>query len=136
MIILLFVAIKIDQPFMDRIYLHGVNRLEGLWNINLIPFKSIVMMITRIDEVWAIKNIIGNTVLFFPLGFLIPLAYDKFCTIKSVFLISFLFILGIEIFQFITMLGIFDIDDIFLNVSGSLIGYLIMLVYKKIFGEG
>lgn len=40
-------------------------------------------------------------------------------------LICFISVIGIEVFQFVTMLGFFDVDDIMLNMTGCIIGYLI-----------
>jgi glycopeptide antibiotics resistance protein len=51
---------------------------------------------------------------------------DKKCRklVKTIS-ICFISIIGIESFQFITMLGYFDIDDILLNILGCLIGYCV-----------
>ena len=63
-------------------------------------------------------NIIGNIILFIPYGYILML-YIKH---KYVVLISIIPIILIELIQYITKLGIFDIVDIFLNYIGTLIG--------------
>lgn len=37
----------------------------------------------------------------------------------------------IEILQYITLLGVFDIDDIILKLTGSFIGFYLYLKFKK-----
>lgn len=68
---------------------------------------------------WALKNLLGNLLPFIPFGFLLPIAYPR---IKA-FLVGMFAVLFIEIFQYMTRLGSFDIDDIILNMVGVLSGY-------------
>ncbi|UFJ59770.1 VanZ family protein [Brevibacillus sedimenti] len=67
----------------------------------------------------------GNIIAFCPLGFLIPAIFTKFRKVSKTLLICFISVIGIEVFQFVTMLGFFDVDDIMLNMTGCIIGYLI-----------
>lgn len=71
-------------------------------------------------------NLIGNIILYFPLGLL--LKKKGFNIIVSI-LIMFITIVTMEVLQYITKRGIFDYIDIILNLLGSLIGY--MLVHKE-----
>jgi len=83
-------------------------------------------------EIWSglfFINVIGNVVLFLPFGFLASY-YLKIKKIFFIFSISFLFSLSIELFQ-ILIGRVFDVDDIFLNVIGGMIGYLMYLVVDK-----
>ena len=57
----------------------------------------------------------------------ITITYKKFSSTISVFFTGLASILLIEIFQFLTKLGTFDVDDIILNVFGGLIGYLLYI---------
>jgi len=74
----------------------------------------------------SFKNLMGNILIFIPLGLLYPL-----CRKKNVgFFETFLVILGstctIEILQFFFLTSRrADVDDIILNVIGGIIGYLI-----------
>jgi len=67
---------------------------------------------------WALKNLLGNLLPFIPFGFLLPIAYPRIKAFFKVFAVLF-----IEIFQYMTRLGSFDIDDIILNMVGVLSGY-------------
>lgn len=94
---------------------------------NFTPFQEIL----RYDFASPLffKNIIGNILLFIPLGFLI--AYKL--NIKhfySIILLSLYFSVCIESIQLI--IGrVFDIDDILLNTIGGIIGYLIFQIFFK-----
>lgn len=71
--------------------------------------------------------LILNILMFFPLGILLPLVNKRFQDIKWIFLIALIFTLFIECFQFMTGFGIFELDDIFNNILGALIGYGIVM---------
>ena len=106
---------------------------EETINFNLIPFRSIGVQLTHINEWWALKNILGNIISFIPFGFLLPIVYNKINSFFKFFASNILFILFVESFQFFTRIGCFDVDDIILNFVGSLCGYLLLLLVKFLF---
>lgn len=124
----LFVIVKFKGSFYgiyDRIQSIQWNREQGNWNYNFDFFKTIKQQFSHIHSIWAIINLLGNVIAFIPLGYFIKVIY---CSKKK--LLYFLFlcitsIIAIEIFQFLTLVGSFDVDDIFLNTIGCLIGYLL-----------
>ena len=107
--------------------------MQSSINYNLIPFRSMSTQITHITQWWALKNLLGNIIPFVPFGFLLPITYKKFSSTISVFFTGLASILLIEIFQFFTKLGSFDVDDIILNMIGIVCGYLIFWVINHIF---
>lgn len=100
-------------------------------NYNLVPFQSIMEQLSQFSEGWAKFNLLGNIVPFMPFGFLLPIVYPKLCTLKQVFICGLIFTLSIEVLQFLTRLGSFDIDDIILNMSGILFGWLLFRLNKS-----
>lgn len=96
---------------------------------NLIPFHSIrsYFMITDFSALFGfIINILGNIIVFMPVGFFIPWLFSNKAwshRIISVLLIGFIFSLGVESTQFIMSVGVFDIDDLILNTLGAFIGW-------------
>ncbi|MFC3041456.1 VanZ family protein [Virgibacillus xinjiangensis] len=42
-----------------------------------------------------------------------------------------LFSFSIEILQYVTQLGVFDVDDIILNTLGGYLGFLIFVLFKN-----
>lgn len=95
--------------------------------INLVPFKIIIRDIKSLingDYLIFLINIVGNILLFIPIGILMPMLWK--IKDRYVILIGFLISLSIEITQL--YLGrVTDIDDLILNTSGVIIG---LLVYK------
>lgn len=95
-------------------------------NYNLIPFKSIGEQLSHFSEGWARFNLLGNIIPFVPFGFLLPVASEKINSFIKILFAGFGFLLFVEVFQFFTRLGSFDVDDIFLNMLGIFIGYLLI----------
>ena len=91
---------------------------------NLQPFATLKIQLRHLSEGWARFNLIGNTVPFLPVGFLLPMAYRKCSSLFRVLLFGLLFVLLAEAVQFCTNLGTFDVDDIILNMAAIFLGYL------------
>lgn len=106
--------------------------------INFIPFKTIIPYLGGKPSVFiAIENLLGNIFAFIPLGFLLPLLFKRCNKIKNTFLISVGISLFIEVIQLIFYLGACDIDDLILNILGSLLGfgiYYLIIYFTKING--
>jgi glycopeptide antibiotics resistance protein len=103
---------------------------EGKKLANFVPFKTIRMMQNeRLPAEYRVDNLGGNIVGFIPLGFLLPLLFAPcrrwWKTFAAIFLVS----LGFETVQLLTGLGIFDVDDLILNVTGGMIGYILFLLF-------
>ena len=95
-------------------------------NYNLIPFNSIGEQLSHFSEGWARFNLMGNVIPFIPFGVLLPMISEKANSFIRVLFIGMGFVLFVEVFQFFTRLGSFDVDDVILNMFGILIGYLIV----------
>ena len=99
-------------------------------NYNLIPFKSISNILKNGNTYSIIINIFGNLFVFMPLEyFLIELF--KIRKISLNFIISFLIILLIELFQFVFKVGVLDIDDLILCTLGMMIFYVCYYLKNK-----
>ncbi|MDE6425566.1 MAG: VanZ family protein, partial [Ruminococcus sp.] len=97
--------------------------------INFIPLQSIYILLTTpvisaSIVVDFLKNFIGNIVLFIPWGFFIPFYFKDLRTSKQFVITTLIAILLIESVQLFTMLGMFDIEDVILNLVGAYIGFL------------
>jgi len=94
--------------------------------INLFPFRSTIRYLTEFDSYnldIVLMNTLGNVIIFIPFGFLLPLLFKQINNVKMASKIFIKFILLIESLQLLTFTGVFDIDDIILNMLGALIGY-------------
>ena len=67
-------------------------------------------------------NIIGNIILYIPLGYLLK---KKGFKNKKIIGLSSLMIIGFEFIQFILKVGVFDFIDICLNIGGVITGMLV-----------
>lgn len=71
----------------------------------------------------AFVNLVGNVVMFVPLGFLLPRLFPNLRRFfRSLFLAAVL-IVAVEVIQYVTMLGTCDVDDLILNLPGVMLGY-------------
>ena len=94
---------------------------------NYIPFKEILRY--EIGTHIFYKNIFGNMLLFLPYGIFIA-RYVKLKDPWILLIIAFITSLSIEVIQF--LIGrVFDVDDIILNITGCLIGFLLYQLFKK-----
>lgn len=78
---------------------------------------------------WSLSEfqlIIFNIIMFIPLGLLLPLYNDKFKRFIPTLLVSLGITLGIECIQLVTNMGIFELDDIFHNTLGGVIGFFLI----------
>ena len=97
-------------------------------SFNIIPFKTIKLFIlgykyNLVTFGAFFENIFGNILVFMPYGFFIPMLFKKINTYVKFLVFILLIVILIEISQFFTMSGSFDIDDIMLNVIGASIAY-------------
>lgn len=81
----------------------------------------------------AWRNIILNILMFVPLGILLPLIFKNCRKYWVTYLIGLFFTLIIEVIQLISGRGIFEIDDIFNNTLGCIIGYGIAMIFISCF---
>ena len=102
-------------------------------SMNFIPFKTIIGYIKPLDNLPSstiITNIVGNIIACMPFAFFLPLLFKKQNKLKIFTLTMILIVLLIELLQFITLSGSFDIDDLILNVLGAVILFLILKIKK------
>ena len=79
-----------------------------------------------------ITNLFGNVIGFIPYGFILPVIAHK-CR-NGLFIVASGFSLSllVETVQLIAKVGCFDVDDLFLNTLGGLLGYVTYFIIKTI----
>ena len=105
---------------------------QGIESANFIPFKTITMYLHYYGSLNSFENLIGNILIFIPLGLILPRAFKLFDRVFWMTFFSFVFILDIELFQLVTRFGEFDIDDIILNLAGCMMGFAIGRMSEKV----
>ena len=103
------------------------NTLGG--GINITPFAEIMRY--KITSEYFLLNVIGNIALFIPFGYIIS-KYIKSKNILYILLIAICVSTTIEIVQ-LNIGRSFDIDDILLNTIGCSIGYILYLIFNKLY---
>ena len=98
-----------------------LHRVQTKERINLQPF----LMFKQFQI--ASTQVIGNLVMLLPLGIYIPLLFPGLSGFFRVFIICLFVSVSIELMQLITSVRSTDIDDVILNTSGAVVGYI---VYK------
>ena len=132
--ILLFVYLTLFDSNWGRQGLFASLNFEYLKeSINLIPFRTIYEYLIEnfnnlTDTSVIFCNILGNFVALMPMAFFLPLLFKKQNKFKIFFLTMLLIILGIELLQLFGGVGRFDIDDVILNIGGSLIMFKVLKI--------
>ena len=111
----------------------AMGRLSGdtsSYGYNVVLFREIHRYIENWERIglWKVwLNLGGNIVGFIPLGFLLPFLSNKNRNFLRTGLTCFFVSLAVEITQRTFHVGCFDVDDMFLNLVGGIIGYLIFM---------
>lgn len=125
MLVLLFgrPPLDIGKPYWEHVKM----------NICLVPFRTIsgyvYLLIHRTNEhliTHSIINLLGNIVMFIPLGFFLPCLWRKLRGFKRFICCVVVVIIAVEVVQLFSLMGSCDIDDLILNTIGAVIGYLLL----------
>ena len=114
---------------------HSYTIAEGKRKANFKPLATIKLFYQsrRMNMEYKVSNLLGNILLFIPLGFLLPLLVKRFRNVFVIVLTGFLLSLFYECTQLLTGIGIFDVDDMILNTFGTLIGVVVFYFCKYLF---
>ena len=99
--------------------------------VNLIPFRMIIKLFIEyfdgdLSLTLLIQNIIGNFVVCMPFAFFLPRLLKKENNLKVFLITMFVIVSVIELTQFLTLSGTFDVDDYLLNISGAIIMFKLL----------
>lgn len=133
----LWIAVMISLTMLSEIHITeqgfmiGTSDLTGI-NLHLFRVFRDIQIITFKNGYWPYFwiNLIGNLLLFIPFGFLLPMLW-KSCSLLKVLFFSFIFSSLIEIIQLVLPRGT-DIDDVWLNCSGAIIGWSLFQLIRKV----
>lgn len=91
--------------------------------LNIVPFTEIFRY--KIGSTLFLYNVVGNILIFVPFGYFVS-GYAKASRVSHILFISLITSLTVELVQ-LQIGRSFDIDDILLNVCGSIIGFLLYI---------
>ena len=107
-------------------------------NFNPVPFETIAQFWRILTGNFglglkrhAVINLVGNVVMFVPLGFYASLLWRQFRPLWRCALAGGGIILCVELTQLLTRVGSCDFDDLLLNVVGICMGYGLMRLVRK-----
>lgn len=109
------------------------------YRYNLVLFKEIKRFITYRHELGLksfVVNMFGNVLAFAPFGFCLPLISPRYRGFFRILFLSAGFSFCVELVQLVFKVGIFDVDDIFLNTVGGVFGYLGYRFIRFLFYSG
>ena len=96
--------------------------------INIVPFTEILRY--EVGSTQFYVNVIGNILVFLPFGYFVS-SYIKATKVSHILLVTLITSFTIEFVQHYIGRS-FDIDDILLNVIGSIIGFLLYIGFTAI----
>lgn len=105
--------------------------VSGVHGINITLFKELTRY--QVGTRLFYRNIIGNIIMFLPFGFFTSY-YLKLSHKSFIFFLTLIVSIVIELIQ-LKIGRAFDIDDIVLNIIGSICGYLLYRVVDSIVGD-
>jgi len=129
---IVYIFVLISILFLRyRGHISGLSMSDYInYNSNVIPFKTIstyiqAMIDGSMNADIPIKNLLGNLILFLPMGIYLPYIFTGLSSIRNYILTITVILISVEIGQLILRRGSLDIDDFILNVFGAVIGFAI-----------
>lgn len=113
-------------------YVTGAGTIYDLLRIGL-EYTVIINPIPFSNDV-SVTGYALNIILFVPFGILVPLIWKRLDNWKSVLLSGLGLVVIIELSQLCNYRAT-DIDDVIMNMLGTVVGYLIFIAAKKLLGR-
>ena len=112
------------------LFFGGLFHVDRAWGsaVNLEPFYTIrrfLIHYRRTGSLSSLSNLLGNIVILFPLGVLLPVMFRTLRRFWITLPLMALFAVGVEWLQWVSAAGIADVDDSILNFAGAAVGYMI-----------
>ncbi len=105
--------------------------VSGVHGVNVTLFKELTRY--QFGSRLFYRNIVGNILMFVPFGFFTSY-YLKLERKRFIFYLALIVSVVIELIQ-LKIGRAFDVDDILLNIVGSLFGYFLYRLVDRIFGD-
>ncbi|MFD3454359.1 VanZ family protein [Streptomyces sp. NPDC058691] len=124
---LAFVAMVAFGAVLARATLSPSYASTGLAHANLHPGASLRQYYERYTVAGAVRQVGGNVLLGMPFGVLLPVLAPKARGALRVVATTGLVMVLVELAQGAVVQGrAFDVDDVIMNTTGALLGYLII----------
>ncbi|MEH2951817.1 VanZ family protein [Candidatus Merdisoma sp. JLR.KK011] len=130
----IYLACLIYFMFFSESY--GRTAVNRDYHYNLVLFREIRRFVQYrhvLGTTAVLINVAGNVAVFIPLGFALPVLFERIHSFGQVLILSFAISLLAETMQLVLRVGCFDVDDLFLNTVGGCIGYLGYRILRRYF---
>ena len=115
---------------------YGRTELHRDYQYNLVLFREIRRFLKYrhiLGTAAVVINVAGNVAVFIPLGFALPVLFERIRSFLQVLILSFSISLLAETLQLVLKVGCFDVDDLLLNTIGGCIGYVMYWIFRRCF---
>ena len=124
-LIIVFAYLFIQDNSRKEIRDKLLSVIKKPWLVLFLFFLSFILVCTLFSR---------NIILFVPYTFFYLQSRKPFKSLKSAFLLAFLTSIFIELMQLFFWLGAFQLSDLFYNVVGGMIGWLLWHTCKVLTG--
>ncbi|WP_327250593.1 VanZ family protein [Streptomyces sp. NBC_01244] len=122
-----FVGTVLFSVVLARLTLEPSAASVALVHSNVRPGHSISAYLDRASTVEAVRQLGGNLLLGLPFGVLLPVLMPPARGLLRVAAVTICLMTLVELIQGALVTGrVFDIDDVILNTTGALLGYLLI----------
>lgn len=131
----IYCGVLVWMLFLSRSFRRGYSFSEYINAFsNFIPFNTVFhyAKIATLGSLEFIKlslwNVMGNLVMLLPLGIFIPCLFRGIDRLWKVVITVTGVVVLIELAQLLFRVGVIDVDDLILNLSGAMIGYSLLKI--------
>lgn len=132
LLFVLYVAALLYLLFLSRLNGAVVGEALSSEQINLKPFVTVLRYVRALRRGviprTALANLLGNAVLFLPMGMLLPLLFPAMRKAWRCLLLVLLLPIAVEAAQLLLRCGSCDVDDALLNFLGAAAGYFLIRI--------
>lgn len=116
--------------YIFAVYLAAVYHVVGLPTVQFIRWEINLNCLPFVGMLRDLRGTILNVLLFVPLGFFLPLLWNKFRRTKHTLLFGLRMTIAIELLQLFTY-RVTDINDIMTNTLGTFLGFCLFRFLKQ-----
>ena len=124
--IIAFRHYTLDEIWLRILDFQLTNITKGWEQANLVPFRSSIdyLFFTNIPLSFKTEQVMSNLIAFAPLGAFGPFVWKRLDKAGNMLLLVFSLCFAFELLQWTFRLGVFDVDQIMLNMAGCMAGFL------------
>lgn len=128
-VVLCWLLMPIYLFFVIKLTLKGRHSAYRVMVIQ--PFWEYRKLYSSTRKYYWVKQIFNNIIMLLPWGLMLSFITEKVRSVKRMIIAGLSLSVCIEMTQLVTRRGIFELDDLFNNTLGALLGFGIYLLVEK-----